>query len=227
MPRDPIGRRDLILLIDRLGDIRKGDKRFVDILTAVRVFQRPLLVFDVEGVLCYRGVNAREGMIMIEVEDLSEQEADDLLGRMGYGHLGCCLNERPYVVPVHFAFDQGTIYIYTTEGKKAAMISENPNVCLQVEEVVNNEDWRSVIVDGVAEDITDGPERDRAMELIVEVSPTLTPAISVRWMDHWVRENIEVLYRVRPTAITGRRAGRRMGNKPFVPPTAGSKDNLM
>ncbi len=164
---------------------------------------------------------------MIEVEDLSEQQANEVLGRVGYGHLGCSLNDRPYVVPVHYAFDEGTIFIYTTEGKKAAMLRENPNVCLQVEEVVNNEDWRSVIVEGVAEDITAGPERDRAMKLIVGVSPTLTPAVSVRWMDHWVRENVEVVYRVRPTSSTGRQAGRRIGNKPFVPPAAGAKDNFM
>jgi uncharacterized protein len=153
---------------------------------------------------------------MIEVEDLSQSEITELLERVGYGHLGCCLDDRPYVVPVHYAYKDGLIYLYTTEGKKAAMIRENPNVCLQVEAVIDNEHWQSIIVDGVATQLEAGPERDKALALIVEVSPTLTPAVSVRWMDHWVRENIEVLYRVKPTATSGRRAVDQIGDRPFA-----------
>lgn len=143
---------------------------------------------------------------MIEVEDLSESEVGDLLGRVGYGHLACCRDNRPYVVPVHYAYDDGAILIYTTQGKKFEIIRENPNVCFQVEEVADNQHWTSVMVEGVAEQIDDGPERDRALELIVRVNPTLTPAVSIRWMDEWVRENIEVIYRVTPVATSGRRA---------------------
>jgi len=164
---------------------------------------------------------------MIEVEDLSESEVVEVLARVGYGHLACCRDNRPYVVPVHYGYDAGAIFVFTTEGKKFEIIRENPNVCLQVEEVVDNQHWTSVIVDGVAEQIKNGAERDLALKLIVAVNPTLTPAVSIRWMDDWVRENIEVVYRVTPTATSGRRSLDRLGDAAFVPPDSRSKDNII
>lgn len=161
---------------------------------------------------------------MIEIEDLSEKEITEMLARVGYGHLACCRNDVPYVVPANFAYDNGEVYLYTTEGKKADFIQANPKVCLQAEEVVDNHHWQSVIVDGIATQIENGPERERALELIIRVNPTLTPAVSIRWMDEWVRENIEVIYRVQPTATSGRRALDKSTGTLFVPKTAGRFD---
>ncbi len=143
---------------------------------------------------------------MITIEELSETEISKILGRLNYGHLGCVRDNKPYVVPVNYAYENGTIFIYTTEGKKFEIIRSNPNVCLQVEDVVDNQHWQSVIVEGTAEQITDEDERKKAADLIVAINPTLTPAVSIRWMDSWVRENIEVIYRITPTATSGRRS---------------------
>jgi uncharacterized protein len=143
---------------------------------------------------------------MIEVKELSDDEIVELLKRTGYGHLACSRDGKPYMVPIHFAFDNGAIYVYTTEGKKYEIIKDNPRVCLQAEEVIDNQHWQSVIVDGEAQQILDEAERERAMKLIVAVNPTLTPAVSVRWLDNWVRENIEVIYRIYPLQMSGRRS---------------------
>ena len=145
---------------------------------------------------------------MIQVEELSDAEINEILDRVGYGHLACSRDNQPYVVPVHYAYADGKVFIYTTEGKKFEIIKTNPNVCLQVEEVTDNQHWQSVIVDGIAEQITD-KEREKALKIIVEANPTLTPAMSIRWMDNWVRENIAVVYRVTPTSVTGRRTVNR------------------
>jgi len=141
---------------------------------------------------------------MIAVEEMSIGDSRELLKRVGYGHLGLARGTHPYVVPIHYAFDGTYLYIYTTEGKKTEIIRDNPEICLQVEEVVSDRDWRSVIVTGEAEPLTDPEERERALEFILARNPTLTPAISIRWMDSWVRENIEVVYRVLPRMLTGR-----------------------
>jgi nitroimidazol reductase NimA-like FMN-containing flavoprotein (pyridoxamine 5'-phosphate oxidase superfamily) len=141
---------------------------------------------------------------MNEVQEMTDSEIGEVLARVGYGHLACARNNRPYVVPIHYVYDKLKIYIYTTDGKKTDIIRDNPQVCLQVEEVIDNGDWRSVIVNGEAKQVTDREEREKAVKLIRSVNPTLTPAISIRWMDHWVRENIEVVYRIRPDTITGR-----------------------
>ena len=158
---------------------------------------------------------------MIEVLDLSDSEITELLERVGYGHLACCRDDKPYVVPIHYGVSDGSIYIYTTEGKKADIIAKNSAVCLQVEEVVDNRNWKSVIVDGRAVKLQPGEERDRALDAVVAVNPTLTPAVSIRWLDEWVRENIEVIYRVEPTAKSGRRSLDRTGAPPIVPRRSG------
>jgi uncharacterized protein len=141
---------------------------------------------------------------MLEVQEMTNNEIEEVLARVGYGHLACARDNRPYVVPVHYAYDKPNIYIYTTEGMKTDIIKANPQVCLQIEEAVDNGNWRSVIANGDAEQITDLKEREEVLRLILATNPTLTPAISIRWMDNWVRENREVVYRIKPSLITGR-----------------------
>jgi nitroimidazol reductase NimA-like FMN-containing flavoprotein (pyridoxamine 5'-phosphate oxidase superfamily) len=146
---------------------------------------------------------------MIEVKDMAPSEVESLLNRVHYGHLGCASNNHPYVVPIHFAYDESTIYVYTTEGKKSKMIDANPEVCLQVEKVIDNENWASVIVIGDAKKLDNADDREEAYAAIAATNPTLTPAISFRWLDNWVRENkdVEVVYRIDRKTTTGRKAG--------------------
>ena len=146
---------------------------------------------------------------MIEVKDMSWNDVEDFLGRVNYGHLGCSSNNHPYVLPIHFAYDRQVIFIYTTEGKKSEMIDANPEICLQVEKVVDNENWISVIVVGDAKRLANSDELEEAYASIAATNPTLTPAISYRWLDDWVRENkdAEVVYRIDRKTTSGRRAG--------------------
>lgn len=142
---------------------------------------------------------------MIEIEEMYDDEIRKTLKRLNYAHLACCRDDLPYVVPVHYAYDGEHIFIYTTEGKKAEMLRANPELCLQAEDVADKENWVSVIAFGQAERLVDEDERRSALDRILEINPRLTPAVSIRWMDSWVRENVEVIYRVRPRKMTGRR----------------------
>jgi nitroimidazol reductase NimA-like FMN-containing flavoprotein (pyridoxamine 5'-phosphate oxidase superfamily) len=147
---------------------------------------------------------------MLEIEEMGNEEIIELMSHVDYGHIACSRENHPYVVPIHFSYNYPYIYVYTTEGKKAEIIRENPEVCLQMEEVASDQEWKSVIVVGDAEQISDQQEREKALALIVERNPTLTPAISVRWMDDWVRENIEVIFRITPKTTTGRATVHRL-----------------
>jgi nitroimidazol reductase NimA-like FMN-containing flavoprotein (pyridoxamine 5'-phosphate oxidase superfamily) len=142
---------------------------------------------------------------MLEVEDMPKAEMVALLLRVGFGHLGCTRDGRPYVVPMHYAYDSEDLYFFTTEGMKTAYIAANPQVCLQVEEVVDASHWRSVMVTGHAERITATDEMERAMQLITERNPTLTPAINKTQLDAWIRASNVAIYRVRPDIIDGRK----------------------
>ena len=136
---------------------------------------------------------------------MSPAEMHALLRRESFGHLGCSREGRPYVVPMHYAYDGKELFFFTTEGMKTQFIGVNPQVCLQVEEVTDSSHWRSVMVIGRAERVTKGEENQRGMKLITERNPSLSPAISATQLDAIGREVDIALYRITPEIIDGRK----------------------
>lgn len=141
---------------------------------------------------------------MLKVEDMPPAEMHALLQRESFGHLGCAREDRPYVVPINYAYDGKDLYFFTTHGMKTRYIKANPQVCLQVEEIKDARHWRSVMVVGRATEITSPEESERAMKLITERNPELTPAISATQVDAIGRAVEIALYRVTPEIIDGR-----------------------
>ena len=142
---------------------------------------------------------------MLRVEDMAPAEMHALLQRQSFGHLGCARGSRPYVVPMHYAYDGKELFFFTTQGMKTQFIDSNPQVCLQVEEVTDSTHWRSVMVVGKAEQITRNEEMQKAMKLITERNPSLTPAISSTELDALGRAVDIALYRITPELIDGRK----------------------
>ena len=142
---------------------------------------------------------------MLKIEDMAQGEIAALLLRATYGHLACARDDKPYVVPMNYAFDGQFIYFFTTEGTKTEYMSANRNVCFQVEEVLDGAHWRSVMVTGRAERISVPAETERAMHLIVERNPSLTPALGQTELGAWKRLNHVAIYRIRPDAFYGRK----------------------
>jgi nitroimidazol reductase NimA-like FMN-containing flavoprotein (pyridoxamine 5'-phosphate oxidase superfamily) len=142
---------------------------------------------------------------MLEVSDMTRAEMEALLGRARYGHLGVARDGRPYVVPMNYSYDSQDLYFFTTEGMKTHFIEANPEVCFQVEEVTDAAHWRSCMVTGRAERITEPQELERAMQLITESNPTLTPAINRTELDSEGRSNTIAIYRLRPSILDGRK----------------------
>ena len=142
---------------------------------------------------------------MLRVEDMAPAEMHALLQRESFGHLGCARGGRPYVVPMQYAYDGKELFFFTTQGMKTQFIDANPQVCLQVEEITDSTHWRSVMVVGKAEQITRNEEMQRAMKLITERNPSLTPAISATELDALGRAVDIALYRITPELIDGRK----------------------
>src|ERR1700730_6639436 len=138
---------------------------------------------------------------MLRVEDMAPAEMHALLQRGSFGHLGCARAARPYVVPMHYAYDGKELFFFTTQGMKTQFIDANPQVCLQVEEITDSTHWRSVMVIGKAEQITRNEEMQQAMKLITERNPSLTPAISATELDALGRAVYIALYRITPQLI--------------------------
>jgi len=142
---------------------------------------------------------------MLRVEDMAPAEMHALLQRESFGHLGCARGSRPYVVPMHYAYDGKELYFFTTQGMKTQFIDANPQVCLQVEEIADSTHWRSVMVVGKAEQITRNEEMQKAMKLITERNPSLTPAINSTEVDALGRAVDIAIYRITPELIDGRK----------------------
>ena len=82
--------------------------------------------------------------------ELSSGEIEEFLRSQRIARLGCHAGGSTYVVPLIYAYDDGAVVAVTTEGRKTAMLRENPRVCVEVDEYDTDGkgSWRSVIAHG-------------------------------------------------------------------------------
>ena len=92
------------------------------------------------------------------IQDMSDKECRALLARTGFGRLACARDNRPYVVPIYFAYEPDRLYGFTTVGQKIEWMRANPIVCLEADDVTSHFQWESVIVFGRYEEFPDTPE---------------------------------------------------------------------
>ncbi len=93
------------------------------------------------------------------INPLGERESKALLSGEWTGRLGCSDRGKPYIVPVHYLFDNDCVYVQSPPGHKIDVLRDNPNACLQVDEVKDDAHWRSVLAFGLFEEIKDARER--------------------------------------------------------------------
>jgi uncharacterized protein len=88
--------------------------------------------------------------------ELSLREVDDFLRGQRIAHLGCHAGGTTYVVPLIYAYEDGAVVAVTTEGRKTAMLRDNPRVCVEVDEydADGKGSWRSVIAQGTYEELS-------------------------------------------------------------------------
>ncbi len=135
------------------------------------------------------------------IEELSDAEIDAFLREQVVGRVGCHAGGETYVVPVLYVWDGECVYVQSIEGRKIRMMRENPQVVFEVDEYVPGGGWRSVIVEGVYEEL-EGGRAEAALALLVE-----------RFAGRRRREagrstRTPVAFRIRPTGATGRRVVR-------------------
>lgn len=109
-----------------------------------------------------------------EIKELTILE--EILREAPIGRLGVCTNGKPYVVPMNFAYSDGSIFLHShREGKKMQIISENPLVCFEVDEGQIKEAekpcsygfiYQSVIVEGTIRVLEDPEEKLRGLKQI-------------------------------------------------------------
>lgn len=135
------------------------------------------------------------------IRKLSAEESSELLRRGRVGRLGCISDDAPYVVPVNYVFNDDALYVHSLPGRKIYALRENPRACLQVDESVDDMNWRSVIAFGRYEEIRDDGERARALKLLLSRFERLTPVETLMADD--AQAPAPVVFRIRVESVTG------------------------
>ena len=104
------------------------------------------------------------------IEELDEREIDAFLRRQLVGRVGCHAGGQTYVVPVIYVWDGACVYVQSVEGRKTRIMRTNPDVCFEVDEYEPDGSWRSVILEGVYEELDGGPA-EAALALLVQRFP--------------------------------------------------------
>ena len=116
---------------------------------------------------------------------LSSEEIEALLQQQSVGRIGCQADDRIYVVPISYAYDDSYIYGHALEGMKIFAMRRHPQVCFEVDNLKNLANWQSVICWGEYEELIDDKDRHDALKkLESRVLPLLsseTMHLSPQW----------------------------------------------
>jgi nitroimidazol reductase NimA-like FMN-containing flavoprotein (pyridoxamine 5'-phosphate oxidase superfamily) len=165
------------------------------------------------------------------IQELSRQASLELLARMRLGRLACAQGTQPYVVPFYFAYDDESLYGFSTVGQKIEWMRANPLVCVEADEVASPEQWASVVVFGRYEELPDTPEWQNARTL----AHTLLKRSAVWWEPAYVktvlhdtpRPLVPVFFRIHIVRITGHSAIPDPGAPPDDPGERGWRRALL
>jgi hypothetical protein len=134
-------------------------------------------------------------MTMIGI--LSRDEMTQMLQRHRVGRIGCSSNDRPYIVPINYVYECDAIYAYSMPGRKINIMREQPLVSFEVDEFDSPSNWRSIIAEGVYEELNDVPGSAFAKRLLVNGFGELVS----RGLD---ASPPVILFRIRITELSGR-----------------------
>jgi len=124
-----------------------------------------------------------------------------LIGAGRIGHLGCIAKGEPYVVPVNYLLEDGSIFSHSLPGRKIRALRVYPRACLQVERIEDDFHWHSAIAFGSFEEIHDELERAIALRKLLKRFPLLT-AVESRVVEDAAPPEV-VVFRIRVERVTG------------------------
>lgn len=142
--------------------------------------------------------------------ELNETEINNLLSSQAVGRLACTDGLKPYIVPVTYTYDGKYIYGQTNIGNKLKILRKNPNVCFEVERMLDMANWQSVIAYGKFEELK-GDEAEKAREVLLGNVFSLLTSSTVHSHEHEVTTTLDdsnrlkyVMYRIKISKVTGR-----------------------
>lgn len=156
------------------------------------------------------------------VEEIPPDECRQILKQSYLGRVACSRNDHPYIVPFYYAYDESeSLFAFSTVGQKIRWMRENPNVCVEVDDVRAHDSWQTLIVFGQFEELPDEPKYDgmrrRAHELLSKRPMWWKPAYVAGLHDEYTDEG-PVYFRIRIDSITGHRSAGEQIESVIPPP---------
>ena len=96
------------------------------------------------------------------IENLTNEQIEEVLKDNVWGHLGCNDGLNTYVYPFNYLYDGRYITCHSQRGFKTHVMEQNNRVCLQVDEVRDDNNWKSVMVLGEYQEVEDEMEYNDA-----------------------------------------------------------------
>jgi uncharacterized protein len=103
---------------------------------------------------------------------LPRQQIDRILYAQTFGHIGCYLEGKTYIIPMNYVYDGENIYGHSTDGMKLEMMRTNASVCFQVDQVDDPSHWHHVITWGTFQELL-GDEAAQALYMLAQRLTTL------------------------------------------------------
>jgi len=113
------------------------------------------------------------------IHNMTEAECRHALKEASVGRIACAHDNQPYVVPIYFAYHERHLYAISTVGQKIEWMRANPQVCIEVDEITDPDDWMSVVMFGHYEELPDVAEYKHAREQALD----LLQRRSARWWE--------------------------------------------
>lgn len=144
------------------------------------------------------------------IHELSSAECRDVMSGNRVAQLACAQDNRPYVVPIFYAYADGCAYAFTMPGRKLETMRANPNVALLVEEKGEGLSWKSVLGEGTFEELPDriGHKRlrDRAWSLLAQHVDWWEPGALKPVLQPGTDHSPHVFFRIHLERMSGRQA---------------------
>jgi uncharacterized protein len=99
---------------------------------------------------------------------LTNKEIEEFLLQNVLGHLGCNDGFNTFVFPINYVYDGKYIICHSQLGLKIEAMRQNKRVCLQVDEIKDFKNWKSVLVLGEFQELEDERERYQAIKVFVD-----------------------------------------------------------
>lgn len=142
--------------------------------------------------------------------ELNNIQIKNLLTSQIIGRLSCVDGTKPYIVPITYVFDGDCIYGQTNEGTKLKVLRKNPNVCMEVDTMIDMRNWQSVVVYGKFEELKNESAK-KAKEIFLSRIYPLATSSTVHGHEHENKAKVDdttrikyVMYKIKIKNMTGR-----------------------